>query len=201
MSTAPAHRRFTIADYLVIENDSTTKHEFYDGQITAMAGATVAHNIIAGNIFAHLHAQLRGNDCRPFNSDQRIKIERAGLYTYADVSVICGQLQAAKDDPLSATNPRVIVEVLSPSTEFLDKRQKLKLYLQLDSLREYVIVEQDSAYINKLVRNDNGTWTMSVIEGLQASVDLTSIGCQLKTIDIYDGVAFSPPPEKIKPPT
>jgi Uma2 family endonuclease len=193
MSTAPNFRSFSLAQYLALENDSATKHEFYQGEITAMAGASVEHNIIAGNIFAHLHTQLRGKNCRPFNSDQRIKVERAGFYTYPDVSVICGQLQAAKDDPLSATNPRVIVEVLSPGTEFIDKRRKLKLYLQLDSLREYVIAEQDSAYINKFVRNDDGTWTMSVIEGLEAAVDLTCIDCRLRMADIYDGVAFQPP--------
>ncbi len=201
MSTAPVHRHLTIVDYLAIENDSSTKHEFYQGEITAMAGATVFHNIIAGNIFAHLHTQLRGKDCRPFNSDQRIKVERAGFYTYPDISVICGQIQIANDDPLSATNPRVIVEVLSPGTEFIDKRRKLKLYLQLDSLREYVLVEQDSPYINKLIRNDDGTWTMSVIEGLEASVNLHSIGCQLQTADIYQGVTFPPPPENPKQPT
>lgn len=200
MSTAPLHRQLTIADYLVIEGDSSTKHEFYQGEVTAMAGASVEHNIIAGNIFAQLHTQLRGKDCRSFNSDQRIKVEHAGYYTYADVSVICGQVQAAKDDPLSATNPRVIVEVLSPSTEFVDKRRKLKLYIQFDSLCEYVIVEQDSAYINKYARNDDGTWTMSVIEGLEASVNLGSIGCQLQTVDIYQGVTF-PHPENPKQPT
>jgi Uma2 family endonuclease len=195
MSTAPDFRSFSPAQYLAIENDSSTKHEFYQGEITAMAGATFAHNTISVNILAHLHTQLRGKDCRPFNSDQRIKVERAGYYTYTDVSVICGQVQAAKDDPLSATNPRLIVEVLSPTTEFIDKRRKLKLYLQLDSLHEYVIVEQDSAYINKYARNDDGTWTMAVIEGLETSVDLKSIGCQLRTADIYDGVTFPPPPE------
>lgn len=201
MSTATDFRSFSLAQYLAIENDSPTKHEFYQGEITAMTGATFAHNIIAGNILAHLHTQLRGKNCRPFNSDQRIKVERAGFYTYPDVSVICGQLQAAKDDPLSAINPRVIVEVLSPGTEFIDKRRKLKLYLQLDSLREYVLVEQDSAYTNKLIRNDDGTWTMSVIEGLDATVDLTSIDCQLRMADMYDGVTFPPPPEKQPLPT
>ena len=93
------------------------------------------------------------------------------------------------------------MEVLSPGTEFIDKRRKLKLYLQLDSLREYVLVEQDSPYINKLIRNDDGTWTMSVIEGLEASVDLTSIDCQLRTAEIYDGVTFPPPPGKHALPT
>jgi Uma2 family endonuclease len=201
MSTAPAQRRFSVAEYLALEGDSSTKHEFYDGEIFAMAGATIAHNIIAGNIFAHLHAQLRGKDCRPFNSDQRLKVEREGLYTYADASVICGQVQIAKDDSLSATNPRVIVEVLSPSTDYFDKRRKLKLYLQLDSLREYVLVTQDWPYVQKLIRNDDGTWTMSVFEGLESSVDLTSIGCQLRMADIYDGVTFPPLPAKHTTPT
>ena len=201
MSTAPAHRRFTVAEYLAIEGDSTTKHEFYQGEIFAMAGATVAHNIIAGNIFAHLHSELRGKDCRPFNSDQRIKVEKEGLYTYADVSVICGQVQIANDDPLSATNPRVIIEVLSPSTDYFDKRRKLRLYLQLDSLREYVLVAQDWPYVHKLIRNDDGTWTMSVFEGLESAVDLTSIGCRLPIADIYDGVTSPPPPEKRQQPT
>ena len=77
MSTAPAHRSLSVADYLAIESDSSTKHEFYQGEISAMAGATVAHNTISVNILAHLHSQLRGKDCRPFNSDQRIKVERA----------------------------------------------------------------------------------------------------------------------------
>ena len=80
MSTAPAHLILSVADYLAIENDSSAKHEFYQGEITAMAGATLAHNTISVNILAHLHTQLRGKDCRPFNSDQRIKVERGLLY-------------------------------------------------------------------------------------------------------------------------
>ncbi len=201
MSTAPDFRSFSLAQYLAIENDSSEKHEFYEGEISAMAGATVAHNTISVNILAHLHTQLRGKDCRPFNSDQRIKVESAGFYTYPDVSVICGQVQIAKDDPLSATNPRVILEVLSPSTDYFDKRRKLKLYLQLDSLHEYVIVTQDWPYVQKFIRNDDGTWTMSVIEGLDTALDLKSIDCQLQMADVYDGVTFPPPPEKQQLPT
>src|SRR5688572_10088572 len=142
MSTAPSKRRFTIAEYLALEGDSLEKHEYYQGEIFAIAGATIEHNIISGNVFFHLHSQLRGKDCRPFGSDQRIKVEAAGLFTYADISVFCGKIEQAKDDPLSAINPRVIVEVLSDSTEAKDRRRKLKLYLKIESLREYILIAQ-----------------------------------------------------------
>jgi Uma2 family endonuclease len=196
MSTVPTKRRFTIAEFLSLEAESLEKHEYYQGEILAMAGATIEHNIIAGNLLAHLHTQLRGKNCRPFGSDQRIKVERGGLFTYADTVVICGKVEQAKDDPLSATNPRVIAEVLSDSTEAKDRRRKLKLYLKLDSLREYILVAQDEPRIDKLVRNNDGTWTMSIVEGLTASLDLESIGCRLAMPDIYDGITFESEPER-----
>jgi Uma2 family endonuclease len=192
MSTAPQQRRTSLKDYLEWEERSGAKHEFYQGQIFAMAGASVEHNIIAGNVLAHLHNQLRGKGCRPFGSDQRLKVEREGLFTYADVSVFCGEIIKANDDPLSAINPRVIVEVLSGSTESKDRRRKLKLYLQLDSLREYILIAQDEARIDKLIRNDDGTWTMSIVEGRAAWLELESIGCRLAMAEIYDGVKFDP---------
>ena len=194
MSTAPSKRRLTIAEYLAFEADSLEKHEFYQGEILAMAGATIAHNIISGNVLALLHSQLRGKDCRPFGSDQRIKVDSAGLFTYADTSVFCGEIKQAKDDPLSATNPRVIVEVLSDSTEAKDRRRKLKLYLRLDSLREYILIAQDEPRIDKLIRNNDGTWTMSIVEGLHEWLELESIGCRLAMSEVYDGITFEPAP-------
>ena len=194
MSTAPSKRRFTVSEYLTFEQDSQTKHEFYQGEILAMAGATIAHNIISGNVLAHLHSQLRGKDCRPFGSDQRIKVESAALFTYADISVICGQVEQAKDDPLSATNPRVIIEVLSDSTEAKDRRRKLKLYLTLESLREYILIAQDEPRIDKLIRNSDGTWTMSIVEGLSERLELESIRCRLAMSEVYDGITFEPLP-------
>ena len=192
MSTAPRTRRFSVAEYLALEADSLEKHEYYQGEIFAMAGASIAHNIISGNLLAHLHSQLRGKDCRPLGSDQRIKVENTGLFTYADTSVICGKVEQAKDDPLSATNPRVIVEVLSDSTETKDRRRKLKLYLKVESLREYILVAQDEPRIDKLIRNNDGTWTMSIVEGMKEWLELESIGCRLAMSDIYDGITFEP---------
>lgn len=201
MSTVPAQRRCSITEYLAIENDSTSKHEFFQGEVIAMAGGTVRHNEISGNIYHALRLALKGKDCRPYNSDQRIKVERAGYFTYADVTVICGGVQQANDDPLSATNPRVIFEVLSPSTESIDRIRKFKSYLQFEALREYVLVSQSEPYINKYVRNDDGTWTMSVIEVLTASLHLQSIDCHIELADIYEGVTFDAETNSTLPPT
>src|SRR5438105_3869951 len=128
MSTVPAKQRFSLAEYLVREERALIKSEYYRGEIFAMAGASIPHNIIATNVVSHLHALLRGTGCRPFGSDLRIKVEDTGLFTYPDASIICGEVLTAHDDPRSATNPRVIVEVLSESTEARDRGGKWKHY-------------------------------------------------------------------------
>jgi Uma2 family endonuclease len=115
MSTAPSQRRFTIAEYLALEEDSLTKHEFYQGEIFGMAGATIRHNEISGNIFAGLYARLRGKGCRPYGSDLRIRVKKPNLFTYSNTLVVCGKIEPAEESPHSVTNPRVIFEVLSKS--------------------------------------------------------------------------------------
>ena len=127
MPTVSNRRRFTVAEYLAREKVALAKSEFFHGEIVSMAGATIPHNVIATNVVSHLHALLRGTGCRPFGSDLRINVEDAGAFLYPDVSVICGDVVPAKDDPHSATNPRVIIEVLSDSTESKDRGRKLKL--------------------------------------------------------------------------
>jgi Uma2 family endonuclease len=192
VSTVTQPRRFSVREYLAREEQALTKNEYFQGEIVAMAGASIAHNIITGNVFSHLHALLKNRDCRPFGSDQRIKVEEAGSFLYADVTVICGDVVTASDDPNSVTNPRVIIEVLSESTEGKDRGKKLKLYLKLDSLREYVLISQDEPRIDRLFRKSDGTWTMSIVEGLKDWVDLESIECRLAMAEIYDGIEFEP---------
>jgi Uma2 family endonuclease len=192
VSTVSHPRRFSVSEYLAREEQALNKSEYFQGEIVAMAGASIAHNIITGNVFSHLHALLKNRDCRPFGSDQRIKVEEAGSFLYADVSVICGDVVTASDDPNSVTNPRVIIEVLSESTEGKDRGKKLKLYLKLDSLREYVLISQDEPRIDRLFRKSDGTWTMSIVEGLKDWVDLESVECRLAMAEIYDGIEFEP---------
>src|SRR5262245_12741923 len=136
MSTAPSKRRTTLQEYLEWEERSGGKHEFYQGQIFAMAGASPRHNRISTNIVGLLHRLLEGGTCEVFGSDQRIRIDAVNLSTYPDVSVICGGLVLSKDDVRAITNPRVIFEVLSKSTENYDRGPKFELYQHLDSLEE-----------------------------------------------------------------
>jgi Uma2 family endonuclease len=190
MSTARAINRFSIGEYLAREALALTKSEYFNGEIVSMAGATIPHNLITTNLISHLHALLRGSGCRPFGSDLRINVEEATSFLYPDVTVICGDVVPAKDDPHSAINPRVIFEVLSETTEGKDRGRKLKLYLKLESLREYVLVAQDEARVDRSFRRDDGTWTMSMVEGPKDWLELESIDCRLAMAEIYDGVKF-----------
>jgi Uncharacterized protein conserved in cyanobacteria len=192
MSTAPSKRRFTIAEFLAFEEDSVEKHEFYQGEIFAMAGATIRHNEISGNIFGQLHSLLRGKGCRPYGSDLRVRVQQANLYTYTDTVVICGPIERDKDDPEAATNPRVIFEVLSKSTESYDRGKKWEFYQLLDSLREYILVSQEEAKVTRYFREDGGPWRYVLVSGIEEALTLESLGCELPLADIYDNVTFGP---------
>jgi Uma2 family endonuclease len=192
MSTVPNRRHYTVEEYLALESDAPIKHEFYRGELFAMAGASIRHNEIAGNIFAHLHAMLRGKGCRPFGSDQRIAIEKSGLYTYSDTAVICGPLQRDSIDKEAATNPRVVFEVLAKSTENYDRGQKFEFYQQLATLQEYVLVSQDEAKVTKYLRADDGTWRYTLVSGLGQILVLESLNDRIAMTDIYENIKFGP---------
>ncbi|HRH60735.1 MAG TPA: Uma2 family endonuclease, partial [Chitinophagaceae bacterium] len=134
----------TPEEYLEIENAAAEKSEYYKGEIFAMSGATIPHNIISVNIITQLKQHLKGKSCRPFSSDQRIYIEKNGLFTYPDISVICGKVETSGDDNLSAVNPTVIIEILSKSTRNYDRGDKFKLYRDIPSLREYILIDSTS---------------------------------------------------------
>lgn len=192
MSAAPIHRRYSVEEYLALEQDSRSKHEFYDGEIFAMAGATIRHNDISGNIYHTLRNMLSGKDCRPYGNDQRICIKKLGLYTYSDTLVVCRPLERDDQDSHAICNPRVIFEVLSKSTENYDRGQKWEFYQQLISLREYVIVSQEEAKVTRYCQTEGGTWRYKLISGLDQSLDLESLDCRLPLTDVYNNVQFGP---------
>jgi len=192
MSTVPSKRQFTVQEYLALEQDSLTKHEFYRGEIFSMAGASIPHNDISGNIYHMLRNCLKGKGCRPYGSVLRIRVKKAGLYTYTDTAVICGPIERDNDDLHAATNPRVIVEVLSKSTESYDRGKKWEFYQQLDSLREYVLISQEEAKITRYFRSDAGEWKYQLVVGLDASLELESLGCALPLSEVYDHVVLGP---------
>ena len=193
MSTA-ATRRLTEEEYLAIERASESKHEYFDGEVFAMAGASLPHNRIVGNILSTLDRRLRGSRCEPLPSDMRIHIPSKRKFTYADVLVVCGTPQFAPGPPDNLLNPRLIVEVLSPSTELYDRTAKFRHYQSIASFAEYLLVEQDEPLIDCFTRGANGLWSLMSYAGTEGTVKLQSIDCELSMPDIYNGVEFSQVP-------
>lgn len=189
--------RYTLEQYVAREAVAEFKSEFYRGQIFAMAGGTPRHNTVSGNIFARLHERLRGTGCRPYNSDQRIRIPANGLSTYPDVSIVCGEPQLDSLDRIAITNPIVIFEVLSEKTESYDRGRKADMYRQLPSLREYILVCQDEPQVERFVRQDDDSWLLTIFKGLEAVLELRSPGCRLPLAEIYEDIAFGPEGEPI----
>ena len=190
MSAVP-NPLLTYHEYLSRERGASAKSEFYRGQIFAMTGGSVRHNTISGNVFASLRGYLRGTPCRPFNSDQRIRIPANGLATYPDVSVVCGEFEVDSEDADAIINPVVIFEVLSKTSESYDRGKKFDFYRQLDSLREYVLISQEEAQVERFVRQDDGSWNLTLFKGLQSELKIQSL-CTLPLAVIFEDVVLGP---------
>lgn len=191
MSAAPeAPFALSEADYLAFERANETKHEYLEGHVYAMTGASRTHNLICTNIVAALHSQLRHTPCEIYQSDMRIKAEATGLYTYPDVAVVCGAPQFADDALDTLLNPALLIEVLSPTTERYDRGKKFQHYRQLASLQEYVLVAQEGPRIERFLRQPGSAWVLTDVTGVAASLELTSIGCALALSDVYEKVRF-----------
>ncbi|GAB4200540.1 MAG: Uma2 family endonuclease [Roseiflexaceae bacterium] len=187
----------TEAEYLERERASITKNEYYAGGIFAMVGASEAHNLIASNVNAALHSQLRGCPRRVYPSDMRVKVSQTGLITYPDITVVCGgSLFRDPDKRDTLLNPTVIIEILSPSTERYDRGLKFQNYRTLDSLQEYVLIAQDKRYVEHYSRHTGNQWLLSEAHTIDAEVALVAIGCLLKLADIYENVEL----DEVQPP-
>lgn len=191
MSTSPK-RMLSPEEYLAIERDEPTKHEYYRGEMFAMSGATREHNLIGGNIFATLHAQLARRKCEVYQNDMRVKIPTTGLYTYPDVVVTCHRPQFEDGVFDTLLNPQVIIEVVSDSTENYDRTRKFAHYQQIESLREYVLVAQKWAQLDRFILGDNGIWGLTTAGGLDGVMELAAIDCRLHLADVYAKVDLPP---------
>jgi Uma2 family endonuclease len=182
--------KMTVEEFLAFERSSDEKHEYYDGVIIAMSGAKRAHNTISTNITGLLWQQLKGKDCENFSSDMRVFVPKTRLYAYPDIVVVCGELQFLDDVPDTLTNPLVLIEILSDSTESYDRGKKFENYRAIDSLQEYVLVSQDRAAIDKYVKHGDGFWRLTDATGLGSAITLESIECTLNLADVYNKVRF-----------
>jgi len=181
----PTPHEYTYADYLALEQASNVKHEFLDGEIYAMAGGTPTHAALAAVVSSVLHQQLRGGPCRVFSSDLRVRVLATGLATYPDVTVICGELEVDPENRDTAVNPRVVVEVLSDSTEKYDRGVKLQHYRQIPSLGAVVLVWQHERRIEVWERAADETWAAHAsVAGETARI--ATIAATLAVDEIYD---------------
>ena len=173
--------------YLAMERAAEVKHELRDREVWAMAGASPRHNRIASRCIAELDAALRGKRCLPLGSDQRVHVPARGNYCYTDVSVVCGEVRYHSADPDSITNPRLVVEVLSRSTEKDDRGTKFDEYRSIDTFEEYVLVRQDRVHVE--VRRREGEKRWAILElGPGEPLELRSLGIVLHVDALYDGV-------------
>jgi Uma2 family endonuclease len=178
------------ADYLSGEPSSTIRHEYVAGQVYAMAGAGKSHNTIALNIATRLRNHLRGTPCRSYIADMKVRVEREQAYFYPDVAVTCSERDTAAAAPKDyLTAPSLIIEVLSPSTETIDRREKMRAYASLESLHEYVLVESLSQQVEVYHKLPAGGWEQWILSAGEA-VCLDSVGLALDFSEIYEDVVF-----------
>ncbi|MBC7552987.1 MAG: Uma2 family endonuclease [Taibaiella sp.] len=188
----PAYNYVSPGEYLSIESKSEEKHEYFEGRIYAMTGASLNNNFIVSNLSRKIGMFLDGKSCNLFGSDLRITTPISDAYMYPDVSIICGQVETQENSFDTATNPSVIIEVMSPSTKGFDMAFKFHYYKHILSLKEYILVDSTSCFIQTFKRKDATTWE----DGIQISderlpLSIDTIGIQLQIKDIYQNVFFT----------
>lgn len=194
-SLATQPHLYTIEEYLRIERDSTQKHEFRHGEIIAMAGGSPEHALIVANVVRELGNALKGKPCHVYSSDLKIAVADGSRATYPDGSIICGPLAihpAAGTKRDLVSNPRVLIEVLSPSTEHYDRTDKFDHYREIESFEEYVLIAQDSPRVETYRRFPDRSWRFEAFAGIDSTACLGSVGVEVSLREIYSGVSFPP---------
>ena len=189
-----APRAISELEYLRIEELADARHEFREGQIVAMAGDTYEHGIIANNLAGELRARLKGTPCQPLGSDVRVRIPEDGHYFYPDAMIVCGPPVFDPPDRRTAvSNPQVVIEVSSPSTEMDDRRETFRDYRRLNSLQEYILVSQDRPMVETFYRHPNGIWAIGpTYADLRQAVKFRTLEIEIPMREIYAGVTFPP---------
>ncbi len=184
---------YTPEEYLAFERAAETKHEYLDGQIYAMAGGSPQHNQICFNTNVAVGVQIRGTECIGYTSDQKIRTDPMDLFSYPDLTIVCGKPIFHDKHKDVILNPKVIIEVLSPSTEDHDRSQKLTRYQNIKSLSDYILISQDRPCVEHFVRQKGKRqWLYTIETEMKAEIFIASINCKLKLADIYERVNFPP---------
>ena len=184
MSSVAEKRRYTPEEYLALERESPFKSEYYRGEIFAMSGASREHNLIAGNFHRSISTQLLDRPCEAYMSDMRVRVLPTGLYTYPDLSAVCGEPQFEDNQVDILLNPTVLIEVLSPSTERYDRGLKFAQYRRVESLREFLLASQEEVLVEHYVRRGE-EWVLTAYDRRDDVLRLESIGCEVSLRDAY----------------
>lgn len=187
---AETHPVFSDEDYLTFERFAQERHEYIDGSVFAMAGESPNHSTICFNLYGSIYGQLRGKRCRGYSPNMKVATNEAGLFSYPDLIIVCGQ--PAYHDKTSdvVTNPTVIFEVLSPSTESYDRGEKFLRYTNnIVSLEDYILIAQDSPHVEHYSKASG--WKKVEIDGMDAILKLVSVECELPLSELYDRIEFS----------
>ena len=193
MASAATKTYLTPRQYLEIERESDTKHEYHDGEIFAMAGASRKHNLIASNCVRVLGNQLLDRPCEVYGADMRVRVEAGGPYTYPDVVVVSGEPRFEDGEVDTLLNPTSLIEILSPSTQAGDLERKSRQYLAMPELRDYVMIAQDEVRVVH-VRPGESDRPPAELRNLDDVLALESIGCLLRLRDIYAKVKLADGP-------
>ena len=177
-------------EYLALDADSDIRYEYADGEIFAMAGASRHHNLITSNAHVSLANQLRNRPCEVYQSDMRVQTKVDSAYRYPDIVVVCAVPLFADTNPVSLTNPTLIIEVLSESTAERDYEQKSREYRQMPTVQEYVLISQTTARIQRYLKQDDVNWLYTDLTGLDQNLHLQSIDCTLEFVEVFRRVDF-----------
>jgi Uma2 family endonuclease len=186
---AKKQKRYTPEEYLALEEKAEFRSEYWDGEIIKLSGGTGNHNTITLNVAGELKSKLR-DKCRTFAIDVKVWINNWNSYAYPDIFVICGELQYYKTRRDIYTNPSLIIEVLSNGTKIFDKGDKFLAYQTIESLREYVLIDQYKHLVEQYFKEQDGKWTYQATIGQDSEITLNSVNRTLKLSEIYDLVDF-----------
>ena len=187
-AVAYGKQKVSIEEYLEMEQSSIEKHEYYKGEIFAMSGAKMPHNSISKNLLGTLFTKLKGKKCQPYGSDVRIHIESNTLFAYPDISIICDEVITRNNDDFNVLNPVVIIEILSQSTKNYDRGEKFKLYRDIMTLKEYILVDSESVHIEAFRLNEHNHWELEEYNAITENLQIKSINENILLSEIYGGV-------------
>lgn len=193
----PTKRFISPEEYLALEEHADHKSEYYNGEMFAMAGGSINHNQITFNVAKAFDRLLAHKSCRVFSNDVRLQTQKSGLYTYPDVMVVCGKIElvAGRDDTL--TNPTLIVEVWSDSTQAYDRGEKFAMYRQIPTLQDYVMIDQTQLYVEHY-RRDGNFWVLETLEKADAILTLPALECEMPLAVMYEKVEWQNEPAKVE---